>query len=58
MNQMLEVATHLFKGIADKSNVEGMYSNYFIERQSAATPPFRIPHSDFRIRQMFHMSFS
>jgi len=52
MNQMLKVATHLFKGIAGKSNVEGMYSNHFIERQSAATPSFRIPHSDIRIRQM------
>jgi hypothetical protein len=34
-----------------------MYSNYFIERLSAAIPSFRIPHSDFRIRQMkFHIS--
>jgi hypothetical protein len=34
------------------SNVEVMYSVYFKKRQSAATPSFRIPHSDFRIRQM------
>jgi hypothetical protein len=33
-------------------NVEVMYSVYFKKRQSAATPSFRIPHSDFRIRQM------
>ena len=37
--------------------IEGRYSNYFLKRLSAATLSFRIPHSDFRIRQMqFHTS--
>jgi hypothetical protein len=35
------------------SNIEGRHSiDFKLKRQSAATPSFRIPHSDFRIRQM------